>query len=246
MERDPILSVDRISSSYGSGLVLEDVSLSVKEGEVVGLLGRNGAGKTTTLRSITGVIKPLAGTIEFDGRDITDLPDYEISNLGISYVVEERAVFPDLTVEENLRMGGIKQSDGIMTIEEILEWMPRLEERKSLKASKLSGGEQQMLAIGRALRSKTELLLLDEPTEGLAPQIVQDVIETIRRIRDQDIPILLVEQNLNTVLEVADRVYILEQGRNVYEGSVTDLRNDDATQQEFLGVGTELTDKITD
>jgi len=246
MPANTVLSVENVSASYGSGLVLEDISLSVNEGEVIGLLGRNGAGKTTTLRSITGVVKPLAGTIEFEGRDITDLPDYEISNLGISYVVEERAVFPDLTVEENLRMGGIKQSEGIMTIEEILEWMPRLEERKSLKASKLSGGEQQMLAIGRALRSKTELLLLDEPTEGLAPQIVQDVIRTIKKIRDQDIPILLVEQNLNTVLEVADRVYILEQGKNVYEGTVPELRDDEATQQEFLGVGTELTEKMND
>jgi len=209
----------------------------------VGLLGRNGAGKTTTRRSITGVIKPQKGSIRFRGEDITDRPDHEISNLGISYVVEERAVFPDLTVEENLRMGGIKQTEGIMSTAEILEWMPRLGERKSLKASKLSGGEQQMLAIARALRSKTELLL-DEPTEGLAPQIVQDVVRTIKKIRDQDIPILLVEQNLNTVLEVADRVYILEQGRNVYEDSIADLRNDEKTQQEYLGVGTELTDKI--
>ena len=209
----------------------------------MGLLGRNGAGKTTTRRSITGVIKPQKGSIRFRGEDITDRPDHEISNLGISYVVEERAVFPDLTVEENLRMGGIKQTEGIMSTAEILEWMPRLGERKSLKASKLSGGEQQMLAIARALRSKTELLL-DEPTEGLAPQIVQDVVRTIKKIRDQDIPILLVEQNLNTVLEVADRVYILEQGRNVYEDSIADLRNDEKTQQEYLGVGTELTDKI--
>ena len=242
-ETETILAVEEISSSYGSGLVLEDVSLTVGKGEVVGLLGRNGAGKTTTLRSITGVIKPRSGKIEFRGQDITALSDHEISNLGISYVVEERAVFPDLTVEENLRMGGIKQTEGIMSTAEILEWMPRLGERKSLKASKLSGGEQQMLAIARALRSKTELLL-DEPTEGLAPQIVQDVVRTIKKIRDQDIPILLVEQNLNTVLEVADRVYILEQGRNVYEDSIADLRNDEKTQQEYLGVGTELTDKI--
>jgi branched-chain amino acid transport system ATP-binding protein len=244
IDADPVLSVDGISSSYGSGLVLNDVAPTDGEGEVVGLLGRNGAGKTTTLRSITGVIKPQSGTITFDGRDITPLPDHEISNLGISYVVEERAVFPDLTVEENLRMGGINQAEGIMTTAEILEWMPRLEERKALKASKLSVGEQQILAIGRALRGKTELLLLDEPTEGLAPQIVQDVIETIKRIRDQDVPILLVEQNINTVFEVADRVYILEQGRIVYEGTVSELREDEATQREYLGVGTDVDDAL--
>ncbi|SDX74653.1 ABC transporter ATP-binding protein [Halobellus clavatus] len=237
-ETETILAVEEISSSYGSGLVLEDVSLTVGKGEVVGLLGRNGAGKTTTLRSITGVIKPRSGKIEFRGQDITALSDHEISNLGISYVVEERAVFPDLTVEENLRMGGIKQPSGIMTIEEIFEWMPRLDERKELKASKLSGGEQQMLAIGRALRGKTELLLLDEPTEGLAPQIVEDVIDAIERIQEQDIPILVVEQNLNTIFEVADRVFILEQGRNVYEGTVAELRDDTETQQQYLGVGT--------
>ncbi|WP_247004230.1 ABC transporter ATP-binding protein [Halosolutus gelatinilyticus] len=237
MTAEPILSVDEISSSYGSGLVLRGASLNVRDGEVVGLLGRNGAGKTTTLRSIAGVLTPREGTIKFEGADITDRPDYEISTRGISFVPEERAMFPDLTVHENLQMGAIEDNGGIMTIDEILDWMPRLAERQSLKASKLSGGEQQMLAIGRALVSKTDLLLLDEPTEGLAPQIVQDVIETIESIKQRGIPILLVEQNLNTVLEVADRVYVLDQGKIVYEGSVDELEADDSVQEQYLGVG---------
>lgn len=239
MSSDSLLEIKNVYASYGSGHVLWDISLNVDDGEVVGLLGRNGAGKTTTLRTISGVIQPTDGTIRFDGEDITAVPDYEISQRGISYVSEGRDVFPDLTVHENLRMGGITEADGIMTIDEILDWMPRLEERKSLKASKLSGGEQQMLAIGRALMSKTELLLLDEPTEGLAPKIVEDVIETIETIKGRDIPILLVEQNLNTVLEVADRVYILDQGRVVYDGSIADLQSDEQVQLEYLGVGTD-------
>ncbi|WP_123620512.1 ABC transporter ATP-binding protein [Halorubrum sp. CSM-61] len=244
MAPDSLLEMDGVYASYGSGHVLWDVSLDVDDGEVVGLLGRNGAGKTTTLRTISGVIKPTEGAVRFGGEDITAVPDYEISQRGISYVPEGRDVFPDLTVHENLRMGGVTGSEGIMTIEEILEWMPRLEERKSLKASKLSGGEQQMLAIGRALMSKTELLLLDEPTEGLAPQIVEDVIETIETIKGRDIPILLVEQNLNTVLEVADRVYILDQGRVVYDGSIDELRADEDVQLEYLGVGTDRSQQL--
>lgn len=242
MADNPLLSVTDIDSSYGSGLVLRDVSLNVCDGEVVGLLGRNGAGKTTTLRSIAGVLQPRDGRIVFNGEDITDRPDHEISTRGVSYVPEERAMFPDLTVEENLRMGAISGNEGIMMIDEILEWMPRLEERRDFKASSLSGGEQQMLAIGRALVSETKLLMLDEPTEGLAPQIVQDVIGTIDSIKARDIPILLVEQNLNTVLEVADRVYIIDQGRIVYEGSIEELRDNETVQERYLGVGTERTE----
>ncbi|WP_418280618.1 ABC transporter ATP-binding protein [Halorubrum sp. DTA98] len=244
MSDDPLLRVDDVYASYGSGHVLWDVSLDVDDGEVVGLLGRNGAGKTTTLRTITGVVQPTDGSIRFDGADITDLPDHEISTRGISYVPESRDVFPDLTVHENLRMGGITGSEGIMTIDEVLEWMPRLEERASLKASKLSGGEQQMLAIGRALLSRTELLLLDEPTEGLAPKIVQDVIDAIETIKGRDIPILLVEQNLNTVLEVADRVYVLDQGRIVYKGTIEELEADEQVQREYLGVGTDTSGQL--
>lgn len=238
-ENNPILSVENIYSAYDKTTVLRDVSLEVHNNEVVGLLGRNGAGKTTTLRTIAGVIKPHKGTIRFNGEDITDVPDYEISTAGISFVPEERAVFPDLTVYDNLRMGSIKSTENIMSIPEVLEWMPRLDERSSLKADKLSGGEQQMLAIGRALTSKTELLLLDEPTEGLAPKIVSDVIANIKEIKSRNIPILLVEQNLNTILEVADRVYILDQGQIVYQGTVDEIAEDTRTQQEYLGVGTE-------
>ncbi|GAB6878166.1 ABC transporter ATP-binding protein [Halorubrum gandharaense] len=238
---DPVLAVDGVYASYGSGYVLRDVSLDVGDGEVVGLLGRNGAGKTTTLRAITGVNPPSDGSITFKGEEISTTPDYGISRRGISYVPESRDVFPDLTVLENLRMGGVSDGDGIMTVEEVLDWMPRLEERASLKASKLSGGEQQMLAIARALMGPTELLLLDEPTEGLAPKIIQDVVDVMETLKERGITILLVEQNLNTVLEVVDRVYVLDQGRNVYDGTIEELEADDHVQREYLGVGSDTT-----
>jgi branched-chain amino acid transport system ATP-binding protein len=233
MTTDPVLDVDGVSSSYGSGLVLEDVSLTVGEGEVVGLLGRNGAGKTTTLRSIAGVIEPQAGSVRFRGQDITSLSDHEISNLGISYVVEERAVFPDLTVTENLRMGGIKQSDGIMTNDEILEWMPRLEERQSVKASKLSGGEQQMLAIGRGLMAEPKILALDEPSEGLAPQITTRMFEKIEAI-SEEVTILLVEQHVHKALSLAERAYLLENGEFVAEDTGQGLLASEHIERAYL------------
>ncbi|WP_410767470.1 ABC transporter ATP-binding protein [Haloferax sp. DFSO60] len=244
MTDDALLTVERINSAYGKSQVLRDVSLEVGNGEVVALLGRNGAGKTTTLRSISGVIKPFEGTIEFDGTDITSLPDHEISRLGVSYVAEERAIFPDLTVAENLEMGRVNRDDGVFSIEEVYELLPRLEERSGQLASHLSGGEQQMLVIARAVVGQTKLLLLDEPTEGLAPQIVEDVLDIIEHVSDQGIPILLVEQNLNAVLEVSDRNYILNKGEIVYEGTTTALQADDETQQQYLGVGASITDDL--
>jgi branched-chain amino acid transport system ATP-binding protein len=233
----PLLSVEGIDASYGKSQVLRGVSLTVDDGEVVSLLGRNGAGKTTTLRAITGVLTPDRGDVYFDGEEISGLADFEISRRGISYVAEERSIFPDLTVAENLRMGQVKGGDGILTVEEVYDLLPRLEERRTYPASNLSGGEQQMLVIARALLSPTELLLLDEPTEGLAPQIVERVRELIGEIRANDVPILLVEQNLNVALDVADRGYIVDQGEIVYEGTTADLAEDERLQQEFLGVG---------
>jgi len=233
----PLLSVENVDASYGKSKILRDVSLAVDSGEVVSLLGRNGAGKTTTLRAITGVLTPDSGHVYFDGEDITGLSDFEISRRGISYVAEERSIFPDLTVAENLRMGQVKGGDGILDIAEVYELLPRLEERRTYPASNLSGGEQQMLVIARALLSPTELLLLDEPTEGLAPQIVQRVRELIEEIRGNDVPILLVEQNLAVALDVADRGYILDQGEIVYEGTAAELEADEAVQQEYLGLG---------
>jgi len=240
----PKLSVEEIDSSYGQSHVLRDVSLSVDDGEVVGLLGRNGAGKTTTLRSIAGVLPPSSGRITFEGEEITGLSDYRISRRGISYVAEERAIFPDLTVQENLKMGLVRGGDGLYSLSDVFASFPRLEERESYRASHLSGGEQQMLVIARALLSHTELLLLDEPTEGLAPQIVEDIVEIITRIRETGVPILLVEQNLNAVLDLADRCYVINKGEIAYEGSSEELRDDRETQEELLGVGTSIDERI--
>lgn len=244
MSDAPLLSVNNVHAAYGKSHVLRDVSLTVDHGEVVALLGRNGAGKTTTLRTIVGVLKPHQGTIVLDGEDITDLPDYKISNRGISYVAEERAIFPDLTVAENLRMGTVKRGRGIYTIPEVFELLPQLRERKSLPASHLSGGEQQMLVIARALLSETRLLLLDEPTEGLAPRIVESVLDMISHIRDQDVPILLVEQNLNAVLEIADRIYIIDKGEIVFDSTTEELEADDSVQHRYLGVGVSMGEDI--
>lgn len=232
-----LLSLADVHASYGKSTVLWGVSLDVDRGEVVSLLGRNGAGKTTTLRTIAGVLTPGQGSITFDGEEITALPDFEISRRGISYVAEERSIFPDLTVEENLRMGAVKGGDGIMTRDEVYDLLPRLRERRTYAASNLSGGEQQMLVIARALLSRTELLLLDEPTEGLAPQIVERIRELIEHIREQGVTILLVEQNLEVAVETADRSYIIDKGEIVYEGTTAELADDEAVQQEYLGVG---------
>lgn len=237
MSKDVLLSVEDMDASYGKSQVLRGVSLTVDEGEVVALLGRNGVGKTTTLRAISGVISPEAGSIRFRGEDITNLADHEISQRGISYVPEDRAVFPDLTVHENLKMGGIAHDESLLTIPEVYEILPRLEERRSLEASKLSGGEQQMLSIARALVRETELLFLDEPTEGLAVQIVQDVRRLIERIRDMGVPILLVEQNFEVAVRTADRAYILHHGEIVFDDDMDALVADEATQEQYLGVG---------
>lgn len=240
MAADPLLVVDDVWTSYGKSTVLRGVSLEVDHGEVVALLGRNGVGKTTTLRTISGVLRPTRGTIRFDGQAITDVPDHEISRRGISFVPEDRAVFPDLTVEENLKMGAITKRDGILTIEEVYDILPRLEERRTLSAANLSGGEKQMLAIARALVKHTELLLLDEPTEGLAPLIVEEVRGLIERIKDLGIPILLVEQNLEVAVDISDRCYIIDKGEIVFDDDVEALIGNETLQREYLGVGTSM------
>ena len=237
---DHLLSVEDVYASYGKSTVLRGVSLDVDRGEVVSLLGRNGAGKTTTLRTVAGVMHPSRGSITFDGEEIGDLEDYEISRLGVSYVAEERAIFPDLTVEENLKMGAVRGGDAIMTREEVYDLLPRLEERRTFAASNLSGGEQQMLVIARALLSRTELLLLDEPTEGLAPQIVERIRELIEHVAEQGVTILLVEQNLEVAIETADRGYIIDKGEIVYSGPIDELADDEAIQREYLGVGVSI------
>jgi branched-chain amino acid transport system ATP-binding protein len=235
-----LLSVDGIDAAYGQSRILRDLSLSVDRGEVVSLVGRNGAGKTTTLRAIVGILTPSAGTVTFDGEDITDLPDYETVARGIQYVPEDRQVFPDLTVDENLRMGQLRnEGAGTLSTDEVFERFPRLRERRSNRGSQLSGGEQQMLVIARALVGRTELLLLDEPTEGLAPRIVEDVIDIVETISDEGVTILLVEQNVQAAMAVADRHYVINKGQNVFEGTTPEVRAADDVLERHLGVGSE-------
>jgi branched-chain amino acid transport system ATP-binding protein len=235
-----LLSVDGIDAAYGQSRILRDLSLSVDRGEVVSLVGRNGAGKTTTLRAIVGILTPSAGTVTFDGEDITHLPDYETVARGIQYVPEDRQVFPDLTVDENLRMGQLRnEGAGTLTTDEVFERFPRLRERRSNRGSQLSGGEQQMLVIARALVGRTELLLLDEPTEGLAPRIVEDVIDIVETISDEGVTILLVEQNVQAAMAVADRHYVINKGQNVFEGTTPEVRAADDVLERHLGVGSE-------
>ncbi|MFC6763757.1 ABC transporter ATP-binding protein [Natrinema soli] len=235
---DRLLTVDSINTHYGESHILFDLSLAVDSDEIVALVGRNGAGKTTTLRSIMGLTPATDGTITKNGDPIHDLDPHEIRKRGLSWIPEERRVFGSLTVEENLRLaahsGAGDQSD---TFEEIYEQFPRLDERRTQKAGTMSGGEQQMLAIARALLGpETDLLLLDEPSEGLAPQIVDDVVDIIRELNESGVTILLVEQNAEMALELADRAYILETGEIVHESAAADLLDDRETMEGYLGV----------
>ncbi|WP_424005237.1 ABC transporter ATP-binding protein (plasmid) [Haloarcula salina] len=245
-----LLQLDDVHSYYGPSHILRGVSLSIEEGEVVTLLGRNGAGKTTTVRSIAGTEPPevRSGTIRFDGTDITDWPADDVAMGGIGVVPEGRRLFSELTVEENLEMskitrgwwnrirrGGLGGDDSTMTLGELYDLFPRLEERREQEAGTLSGGEQQMLSIARTLRlPDLQLLLLDEPTEGLAPQIVETVGNSVSEIADQGLTVLLIEQNVREALRIADRGYVLDQGDIVYEGSVEQLENEDL--DEYLVV----------
>jgi branched-chain amino acid transport system ATP-binding protein len=245
-----LLDVEGIDAYYGESHILRDLSLTVEEGEICTLLGRNGAGKTTTLRSIAGADPPQVrnGTIRFKGEDITDMPGDDVAMQGISLVPEERRVFPNLTVAENLRIAEVSRNASntwrrpqtatgqSMSTEQVYADFPRLEERRDQHAGTLSGGEQQMLAIARALKQSTDLLLLDEPYEGLAPQIVADVEAAVERINDQGVTILLVEQNAAAAIKIADRAYVVDQGEIVFDGSADELRADEETRERYLGV----------
>jgi branched-chain amino acid transport system ATP-binding protein len=235
---EPLLSIDDLHAGYDESRVLRGVTMSVNRGEVVSLVGRNGVGKTTTLRSVVGIVRPDRGTISLDGDDVTDLPDHARVKRGISYVPEDRQVFPDLTTAENLRMGtvGSGADAGVFTVDEVYDLFPRLAERRSNKGIQLSGGEQQMLAIARALVGRTKILLLDEPSEGLAPQIVDDVLDAIERIRDEGVTVLLVEQNIRAAKRVADRHHVLHKGTIVFEGTTADLDDAPDVQDQYLGV----------
>ncbi|KYH23849.1 putative branched-chain amino acid transport ATP-binding protein LivG [Halalkalicoccus paucihalophilus] len=232
------LTVDSIETYYGDSHVLFDVSLSVGDGEIVALVGRNGAGKTTTLRSIMGLTPAKSGRIEKDGESIHGLDPHQVRKRGISWIPEERRVFGGLTVDENLRLAAhTADTDQRERIEEVYDRFSRLDERRTQKAGTMSGGEQQMLAIARALLGpETDLLLLDEPSEGLAPQIVKDVESIIRELNEEGVTVLLVEQNAEMALGLADRAYVLETGEIVHESSADELLADRSAMEQYLGV----------
>ena len=235
-----VLELDAIETYYGTIRALRGVSLEVRDGEIVTLLGANGAGKTTTLRSINGLNRPRRGTITFAGKEITTVPAHGIVKLGISQSPEGRKLFPRMTVVENLEMGAFQRSDRAAIKEDmegVFTLFPRLAERRTQKAGTMSGGEQQMCAIGRAMMARPKLLMLDEPSMGLAPIFVERIFETIVEINKQGTPILLVEQNALMALEVADRGYVLETGSIVLEGPAAHLKTNEQVRKTYLGEG---------
>jgi branched-chain amino acid transport system ATP-binding protein len=233
-----MLAVEKINTFYGDAQVLFDVSLEISEGEVVALLGRNGAGKTTMIRSIMGLTPPRGGRVLFKGENIAGLPPYTVANKGVGFVPDNRRIFPTLTVRQNLeiaRKGGSRGRDG-WTLERIYQHFPKLREIEDRKGDVLSGGEQQMLTIARTLMGNPDLLLLDEPTEGLAPIMIAEVMKIVRELKDKGETILLVEQNSTLALSVSQRAYILENGRAVHAGSASDLAANAELKQRYLGI----------
>jgi branched-chain amino acid transport system ATP-binding protein len=234
-----LLELTGVDAFYGRVRALRGVTINVDQGEVVALIGSNGAGKTTTLRTISGLMHPPSGSITFDGKDIGRMPVHQIVGLGICQSPEGRRLFPRMQVIDNLRMGAFLRNDsaGIQKdMERVFELFPRLKERTTQLAGTLSGGEQQMLAIGRALMSKPKLLMLDEPSLGLAPILVETIFQIVREINGQGIPILLVEQNAHKALEVAHRAYVLETGSIVKTGSGKELLDSPDVQRAYLGI----------
>jgi branched-chain amino acid transport system ATP-binding protein len=236
---DPILEVEGLRAGYGETEVLQGVSFDVEDGEVASLIGRNGVGKTTTLRSIMGAIETRSGSVTFRGEDVTDTDAVGTAKRGIGFVPEDRRVFPGLTVEENLRMGrlgGATESSHRRSVDEVLSTFENLRERRHNRGANLSGGEQQMLAIARALVAGADLLLLDEPTEGLAPIIVERVQEVVEDVNDEGISILLVEQNVAVATALADHVHVLDHGEIVFSGTSEDVEADEEVLDRHLGV----------
>ena len=230
-----LLEVEDVDAFYGNSHVLFDLSLEVEENEIVTLLGRNGAGKTSTLRTITGTIPRREGHISYGGTDISKRSVDSISNMGLKLVPEDRRVFPTLTVQENLLIAR-DSCDDPRDIEEMYEIFPELDDHRESKGRNLSGGEQQMLSVARALIQDPELLLLDEPTEGLAPVIVENLRDVFEDLLEQDVTVLLTEQNVSFALDLAERAYIIEKGSNVWEGEINELRQRDDLLEEYLSV----------
>ncbi len=234
-----LLEIENLHTYYGYVHALKGINLTVEEGEIVCLIGANGAGKTTTLRTISGLIRPREGRIVFDGQEIQGLPAHKIVRMGICHVPEGRQIFGTLTVMENLNMGAYTLGNDKKAIEEnrrrVFDLFPRLEERKNQLGGTLSGGEQQMLTIGRALMSRPRLLMLDEPSLGLAPLLVKTIFDVIREINQRGVTILLVEQNARAALKIAHRGYVLETGRVVLSGPAQELLQDERVRKAYLG-----------
>jgi len=233
-----MLKIQNLNVFYGVIQAVHDVSLEVNAGEIVTLIGSNGAGKSTTLMTLSGVLPPASGTIEFEGKDLEDVPAHKRVALGLVQSPEGRRVFGALTVAENLDMGAYARKDKAQIktdLIEIFEMFPRLQERKNQQAGTMSGGEQQMLAIGRALMSKPKLLLLDEPSLGIAPILVKEIFQNLKRIREHGVTILLVEQNAHMALEIADRAYVLETGRVILEGNAKEIAANPRVKEAYLG-----------
>jgi branched-chain amino acid transport system ATP-binding protein len=231
------LEVKGLQTFYGKSHILHDVGLTVNEGEIVVLLGRNGAGKTTTLRSIMGLTPPREGSVRLFGTDATRKSPYQVAALGVGYVPEGRKIFANLTVEDNLKVPVSRP--GSWTVDRVFKTFPRLAERRSNLGRQLSGGEQEMLSVARALLLNPKLLLLDEPSQGLAPLIVKEVFQIIQTMRKEGISVLLVEQNVRVSLEIADRAYVLDDGAVVYSGSARELAADDARVRALAGASAE-------
>jgi branched-chain amino acid transport system ATP-binding protein len=236
-----MIEVKDIHSYYGKSHILHGVSLELKQGELVCLLGRNGVGKSTTLKSIMGIVRPTQGSIRFDGKELVGSQPYQIARLGVGYVPEDRRIFKSLTVHENLLMGTQKAKNSgaaerVWTIDKIYEIFPNLRERRSNKGSHLSGGEQQMLTVARTLMGNPKLILVDEPTEGLAPLIVKDVLEMLAAVRKSGVTVLMVEQNFKAAIKVADRFYIMAKGQMVFEGGMAALLAAEDVRKNYLEV----------
>ncbi|MGD9946369.1 MAG: ABC transporter ATP-binding protein [Burkholderiaceae bacterium] len=235
----PLLEIDRVSVAYGDARALDAVSLSVRAGEIVALVGANGAGKTSLIRTVAGILKPSAGSIRFDGIEIGGLDSHRVCNLGVGQVAEGRQVFPSMSVRDNLEIGSLlprARAQAARMLDQVFTMFPRLRERASQAAGTLSGGEQQMLAIGRCLMGAPRLIMFDEPSLGLAPAIVNEVLNTIRQLNESGITILLVEQNVAASLRLADRAYVLENGSIVLEGSGEALLDDPRVKEAYLGL----------
>ena len=231
-----MLNLENINTYYGDSHILHGVSLSVGEGEIVCLLGRNGAGKTTTILTVMGYLQPRPGRIRYRDRDIAGLPPYEVARLGFGFVPQERGIFPSLSVRENLTVFARSGGKGFWTLQRIFDLFPVLRARERNLGFQLSGGEQQMLSIARALMLNPAMLLLDEPSEGLAPMIVQQIIEVLARLKQEGLAILLVEQSLRTAFAVGDRHHVLNKGEICFSGSAAELENNEFVLRNYLSV----------